>query len=138
MTSHGFVGAGCGGVKRLSDLRELVLFDCLFGRVSSSAHNAGGPRGTLSSSLAKGYENSGYVSTSQSLAVAGGFPDGLPTNVYEVRASGGIDVNDVLGPSSPYLWELEIAYPGGIPSSCIVGCTLPSGQWVPNPNFGLR
>ena len=82
--------------------------------------------------------NSGYVSTSQSPAVAGGFPDGLPTNVYEVRAPGGINVNDALGSSSPYPWELEIAYEGSIPSSCIVGCALRNGQWVPNPSFGPR
>ena len=87
---------------------------------------------------AEGYPNSGYVSTSQSSAVAGGFPDGIPTNVYEVRAPGGIDVNDVLGPNSPYPWELEIAYPGSIASSCVVGCTLPNGQWVPNPNVAPR
>jgi hypothetical protein len=70
---------------------------------------------------------SGYVGTSRSSSRASGFPDGGPTNVYEVRAPGGT--------RSPYPSELEIAYPGGVPSSCIVGCTLPSGQWVPNPGY---
>jgi hypothetical protein len=29
-----------------------------------------------------------------------------------------------------------VAYPGGVPAACIAGCTLPGGQWVPNPKFG--
>jgi len=83
---------------------------------------------------AEGYPNSGYVSTSRSPTVAQDFGP----NVYEVRAPGGIDVNDALGTSSPFARGLEVAYPGSIPSSCIVGCTLPNGQRVPNPSFGPR
>lgn len=81
---------------------------------------------------AEGYPNSGYGATSRSPGVAADFGP----NVYEVRAPGGIDVNAALGSRSPLPWALEIAYPGGVPSSCIVGCMLPSGQWVPNPGFG--
>ena len=74
---------------------------------------------------------SGYVATSKSATVASDFGP----NLYEIRASGGVDVNAVLGSRSPYPGELEVAYPGGVPSSCIVGCRLPTGGWVPNPNF---
>lgn len=48
---------------------------------------------------------SAYVSTARSQGVAQDFGP----NVYEVRAPGGIDVNDVLGTSSPYPWELGLS-----------------------------
>jgi hypothetical protein len=56
-------------------------------------------------------------------------------NVYEVRAPGGVDVSATLGSRSPFPLELEVAYPGGVPSSCIAGCTLTSGQCVPNLGY---
>jgi hypothetical protein len=80
---------------------------------------------------ATGGPNSGYVATSRSSTVAQDFGP----NVYEVRAPGGVDVNATLGSRSPFPSELEVAYPGGVPSSCIAGCTLPNGQWVPNPGY---
>ncbi len=76
-------------------------------------------------------DDSAYVSTSTSVQQAERFAE----NVYTIRAPGGIDVNDVLGARSPFPDELEIAFEGGIPSSCIVGCTMPGGVWVPNPGF---
>lgn len=71
------------------------------------------------------YPGSGYVATSKSPAVAG---EQFAPNVYEVRAPGGVDVNATLGPRSPHPHELEVAYPGGVPSSCIVGCTCLEGS----------
>lgn len=56
--------------------------------------------------------------------------------VYEVRAPGGIDVNDSLGPMSPFPSELEVAFTGGVPARCVVGCVMPNGDWLPNPDFG--
>jgi hypothetical protein len=82
---------------------------------------------------AEGYPNSGYVATSTSAEVAADFGP----NVYEVRAPGGIDVNATLGPQSPFPNELEIAFPRHIDTSNIVGCRLPSGEWMPNPRYGL-
>lgn len=76
--------------------------------------------------------NSAYVSTSQSADVAAGFGP----YVYEVHASGGVDVNAALGPWSPFPAKLEVAYPGGISSCYVAGCRLPAGDFVPNPGFG--
>src|SRR5690349_2329228 len=78
------------------------------------------------------YATSGYVSTSLQRSVAEGF---VP-NIYVIRAPGGVDVNLTLGAHSPFPEESEIAMPGGVNPSCILGCTLPSGRWVPNPNYG--
>ena len=53
-----------------------------------------------------------------------------------LEAPGGVDVNAVLGLDPPFPSEQEIAYPGGIDSCFIVGCALPSGDFVPNPGYG--
>jgi hypothetical protein len=76
---------------------------------------------------------SGYVSTSYSREIAGEFNS---SNIYTVRARGGVDVNSNLGSASPYPEEAELAFPGGINRSCISGCIMPSGDWIPNPRFG--
>lgn len=78
--------------------------------------------------------DSAFVSTSTSPAVASRFPTDPAPYVYEVRASGGIDVNAALGTTSPFDHELEIAYEGGIRACDIVGCRSASGEWIPNPN----
>jgi hypothetical protein len=86
---------------------------------------------------ADGAPNSGYVATTRSAAVAklrmmtnGGY-------VYLIRGVDGVDVNNAV-PDNIYAYEQEIAVPGKIDTSCIVGCTLPNGKWVSNPNYGRR
>lgn len=82
-------------------------------------------------SHARGAPGSGYVATSTRREVAEGFGP----NVYAIRQRG-VDVNEALGRSSPFPHEREIAMPGGVTRDCIVGCSLPSGRWIPNPNYG--
>jgi RHS repeat-associated protein len=75
---------------------------------------------------------SGYVSTSTSEAHA----IGRGGNVYAISGvNTGTDVNEAI-PGNVHSDESEIAVPHGIDSSCIVGCRLRDGTWVPNPNFG--
>jgi RHS repeat-associated protein len=75
---------------------------------------------------------SAFIPTSKSSDVAAGFAD----NIYVVRPRGGIDVNQVLGPRSPFPDELEIAVPWRINPSDIRGVTLPSqGMSLLNPNW---
>ncbi|WP_163505152.1 scabin-related ADP-ribosyltransferase [Fodinicola acaciae] len=78
------------------------------------------------------YATSGYVSTSLDRTVAEGFGP----NVYAIRTGKGVEVNRVLGSKSPFPREAEIAVPGGVRPGCILGCTLPSGRWIPNPGYG--
>jgi RHS repeat-associated protein len=78
---------------------------------------------------AEGNPDSGYVATSYSREAAEDFAP----NVYTIRTQSGVDVNENLGPLSPYPHEAEVAVPGGVPSECITGCILPDGTWVPNP-----
>ncbi|MBO3732612.1 scabin-related ADP-ribosyltransferase [Glycomyces niveus] len=77
---------------------------------------------------------SGYVSTTTSEAHA------LSRNghTYTIQgATGGIDVNAMI-PDNRHADEMEIAFPGAIDPSCIVGCRTTSGDWIPNPGFGRR
>jgi Scabin-like len=81
--------------------------------------------------------DSGYVATSKSLRSAQDFNQdylGGAGNIYKLRGSG-IDVNARFGANSPYPWENEVAVPRPISGSCIEGCWLPGGQWVPNPGY---
>gem|GEM_PF-3424047 len=94
------------------------------------------PRGTSDDIYLHAVDNklppSNFVPTSRSPGVAAGFD---PT-VYTVRPRNGVDVNDALGPRSPYPDELEIAIPGGIAPSDIRGVTLPGENMSHiNPNF---
>ncbi|QMU74868.1 hypothetical protein GXW83_02855 [Streptacidiphilus sp. PB12-B1b] len=76
--------------------------------------------------------DSGFVSTTtnETHAISRG------GNVFTIRgATGGIDVNSVI-PDNVLAHEYEVAFPGPIDTSCIVGCRLPGGEWLPNPNFG--
>jgi hypothetical protein len=84
-----------------------------------------------------------YVPTSTSPNVAryfaelqeGGF-------VYTIRGQAhGLDVNEILGKNSPHRNEFEIAVPGGIPSSEIMGARLVNpegnfiGPFIKNPSY---
>lgn len=79
--------------------------------------------------------HSGYVATSRTENEAAT----RPGNIYVMRGVTGLDVNKELGTRSPHPWEDEIAVPGKIDPSCIVGCFIGgSTQWLPNPNFGKK
>ncbi|MEV6241922.1 polymorphic toxin-type HINT domain-containing protein [Lentzea sp. NPDC051838] len=73
---------------------------------------------------------SGYVATttSKSHAMSRG------NNVYVIRNVKGVDVNKTL-PDGRHKYEHEIAVPGAIDRSCIVGCYVGGKDWVPNPHF---
>lgn len=81
-------------------------------------------------------QDSGFVATSKTKAAAvdWGEQNGFEY-VYELRGSG-VDVNETLGltPDSPFYKEQEIAIPGSVPSSDIVGAWGPDG-WVANPYY---
>lgn len=86
-----------------------------------------------------------YVSTSKSSDVATDFATGFGSRdgyVYAVNPRNGIDVNDALGPRSPFPDELEVAVPGGVKPSDVRGATPVSADGTPgsysvlNPNFG--
>jgi len=56
---------------------------------------------------------------------------------YIIVHEGGIDTNATV-PNNPFDDEAEISFPGGIPTSSIVGAhrVTPSGElgeWIPNP-----
>ena len=75
---------------------------------------------------------SAFVSTSKSAEVAASFGE----NVYVLRPRGGIDVNAVLGPRSPFPNELEVAVPWRVAPTDIRGVTLPGkGVSILNPDW---
>jgi hypothetical protein len=53
--------------------------------------------------------------------------------VYKLRGSG-IDVNATYRAKPPFLWEKEIAVPGGVPGSSVEGASSLDG-WVNNLGF---
>jgi hypothetical protein len=99
------------------------------------------PRGTNTDLLSYARDNvpSVYVGTSRSPEVAAEFagPGGFR---YTIRAPGGIDVNDALGPASPFPREVEVVFEGGIRREHVVGGNpvgrdLEIGEFVPNPHY---
>jgi hypothetical protein len=65
--------------------------------------------------------------------------------VYTIRGRAeGLDVNSILGSSSPYPNELEIAMPGHVPSENIFGARPVgadgkfNGPFIPNPRYTPR
>lgn len=89
-----------------------------------------------------GSDTSGYVATTKSPGFAAGWI-GEDSYVYSIQNSGkGVDVNATLGSRSPIPHQQEVAVPGGIPSSGIIGAqrVLPGnklGPMIPNPNFKM-
>jgi Heat-labile enterotoxin alpha chain len=78
--------------------------------------------------------DSGYISTSRSLASAQDFAeDNGYDYIYRLRATG-VDVNAELGAESPFPFENEIAVPRPIPGSAIEGVCGPEGL-IDNPGF---
>ena len=81
-----------------------------------------------------------YVGTTRDLATAIAYaePGGY---VYVIRARGGIDVNATLGRRSPHPSELEMVFPGGIPTERIVGAMRVGqnanlvGKFLFNPRY---
>ncbi|MEO7697896.1 MAG: RHS repeat-associated core domain-containing protein [Opitutus sp.] len=93
-------------------------------------------RGSSTDLLSHALDNtrppSAFVSTSKSAELANTFAD----NVYVVRARSGIDVNEVLGPRSPFPSELEVAVPFRIAPTDVRAVTLPQqGVSILNPNW---
>ncbi len=93
------------------------------------------PRGTNQDLYKYALENepSVYVPTSKSPTVAREFADMQGGGyVYTIRGqSQGVDVNAALGARSPFPHELEIAVPGGIKPTDIMGAR----QVAPNGGF---
>lgn len=80
---------------------------------------------------ASGYsDDSGYVATSkyESTTIRRG------GNVYHIDGVDGVDVN-AEWPDNPYSHEHEIAVPGSIDPSRIIGVRLRDGTWQANPNY---
>ena len=80
--------------------------------------------------------DSGFVSTTKSLAAARDIQaDTGAQYIYQLRGSG-IDVNETLGSLSPYPHEQEIAIPGGVPACAIDGCWgAPGDGWLDDRRF---
>ncbi|MEU0201869.1 MULTISPECIES: RHS repeat-associated core domain-containing protein [unclassified Streptomyces] len=80
---------------------------------------------------ASGYStDSGYVSTTKYERIAksrGG-------NVYHIDGVDGVDVNHEW-PENPFSNEEEIAVPGRVDASRIIGVRMRDGSWMDNPNY---
>ncbi|MEW5992824.1 MAG: hemagglutinin repeat-containing protein [Candidatus Zixiibacteriota bacterium] len=106
------------------------------------------PRGTNQDLLKYAQQNepSVFVSTSKSPNVAREFADMQGDGfVYTIRGQAdGVDVNAVLGAKSPFPHELEIAVPGGVKPTDIMGARQvgPDGRFIgpfiKNPTYGSR
>ncbi|MEA5115911.1 MAG: RHS repeat-associated core domain-containing protein [Geobacteraceae bacterium] len=112
-------------------------------RVPAEIFNGGfQPRGTNTDLLGYARHNdpSVFVGTSTSPKTAGGFA-GEGGYVYTVRpGSNAVDVNASLGRMSPFPHETEIAVPGGISPSDIMGARQIgsvglTGPFIKNPNY---
>lgn len=57
--------------------------------------------------------------------------------VFKIRIrKRGIDVNRTLGDASPFPEQQEVAFPGSIPSSDVMGAwPAKGGSYIPNPNY---
>ncbi|MGW1199622.1 scabin-related ADP-ribosyltransferase [Streptomyces sp. NPDC002536] len=75
-------------------------------------------------------KDSGYVATTKYESIA----KGRGGNVYQIDGIFGIDVNEAW-PENVYADEEEIAIPGRIDPSRIIGVRLRNGTWLPNPNY---
>ncbi|MGW5256465.1 scabin-related ADP-ribosyltransferase [Streptomyces sp. NPDC004012] len=73
--------------------------------------------------------DSGYVATTKHESIA----IGRGGNVYHVDGVEGLDVNGEW-PDNPFADEQEIAVPGRIDPSRIIGVRLRDGTWMDNPN----
>jgi uncharacterized protein RhaS with RHS repeats len=102
------------------------------------------PRGpnTDLAKYARHNEPSVFVGTSKSPTLAREDFAGSGNHVYTVRpGSKAIDVNASLGKASPYPYESEIAVPGGISSSDIMGARKVgssgafTGPFIKNPKY---
>jgi RHS repeat-associated protein len=84
--------------------------------------------------------DTGYISTSQDKGIAEGFA-GKNGYVYEIETNKGINANETLGAASPFPEQKEVSVPRQIPPSDIKGAYpmkggKPTGEFIPNPNFG--
>lgn len=82
-----------------------------------------------------------FVGTTKSPTIAAEDFAGSGAYVYTVRSLGGIDVNKVLGSTSPFAHELEVAIRGGVRPKNILGARLVGangrfiGPFIPNPYY---
>jgi hypothetical protein len=79
-----------------------------------------------------------FIATSTKAEVAYGFA-GKNGYTYVIRTKNGIDVNDALGSKSPFPEQFEIAIPGGVSNSEIMGAFKMHkgntvGEFIPNPS----
>jgi Flp pilus assembly pilin Flp len=76
---------------------------------------------------------SNYISTSKEYSVAESFN---PDYIYVIRPRKGKDVNQILGPDSPFPHEYEIAIPNRVKPKDIRSVIVPgSGHSILNPNW---
>jgi RHS repeat-associated protein len=100
------------------------------------------PKGTGSNLLehvSTSTARSQFISSSQRMEIAQGFA-GRNGYVYVIRSGRGIEVNSVLGARSPFPEQLEVALPGGVRPSEIVGAYRVQGgrvvgDLIPNPGY---
>jgi RHS repeat-associated protein len=83
--------------------------------------------------------DSGFIATSTQREIAEGFA-GKNGYVYEITTSKGVDVNQTLGPASPFPEQREVAIPRHVPPEDIKGAYpmkggKPTGEFIPNPNY---
>jgi hypothetical protein len=80
---------------------------------------------------ASGYStDSGYVSTTKYERIA----KGRGGHVYHIDGVDGADVNREW-PGNPFSSEEEIAVPGRVDTSRIIGVRMRDGTWMDNPNY---
>lgn len=103
------------------------------------------PKGTnadLEAHVAANLKDSNFIATSIRPAIAKGFA-GKNGYVYVIRTERGIDVNATLGAKSPFPEQFEVAIPGGVKSSEVMGA-FPmkngeiAGEFVRNPGYQPR
>jgi hypothetical protein len=100
---------------------------------------AKGTNADLEAHVAANLKDSNFVATSIRPAIAKGFA-GKNGYVYVIRTKNGIDVNATLGAKSPFPEQFEVAIPGGVANSEVMGA-FPmkngeiAGPFVPNPNY---
>lgn len=100
------------------------------------------PKGTnadLEAHVAANLKDSNFVATSIRPAIAKGFA-GKNGYVHVIRTQNGIHVNATLGAKSPFPEQFEVAIPGGVSNSEVMGA-FPmkngeiAGEFIRNPNY---
>ena len=100
------------------------------------------PKGTNTDLLRHATGNqpdTNFIATSIRPRIAKGFA-GKNGYVYVIRTKNGVDVNVILGSKSPFPEQFEVAIPGGVSNSEIMGAFKMHngeivGDFIPNPSY---